>query len=154
MGINKFAVRDVVTVTQGATIQSAARTMRDRHVGAVVVVKERDDSDTKIPVGILTDRDIVLSTVAFDLSASTILVEDVMFPTLITARVDDNFYQVLNKMKDNGIKRVPLLNDRGELQGIISADDIISVLSVELNDVAKINDSQRIIEEDRRRKLA
>ncbi len=152
MDLKKLGSKTVVTVSSQATIHEAAKTMRESHVGDVVVVEERYGKN--VPIGILTDRDIVVSTVAYNLLPDSVKVENVMGPTLATAKVDYSLLHVLGLMKEHGIRRIPLMDSHGGLAGIISADDIIAILGSELGDIAKITEVQRNIELDRRRKLA
>jgi CBS domain-containing protein len=151
MGLSQIATMDVVTVTPRTSLQNAAKLMREYHVGDVVVVHERDGR--AVPIGILTDRDIVVSAVAFGITPDAIFVEDVIASDLVVAKVTDSFYHVLNIMKDNGIRRIPLVDSSGALEGIVSAEDIIRVLASELNDIVNISERQVSIERIYRRKL-
>lgn len=152
MSLNKIATKNVVTISTKSSVYDAAKLMRESHVGDVVVVEEQYGK--KVPVGIVTDRDIVVSTVAFNLLPESVQVDEIMGPTLASASPKDSFYHVLTLMREHGIKRIPLMNEHGGLEGIISADDIIAVLASELGDIAKITEVQRNIETSRRRKLA
>lgn len=152
MPIRKIATKNVVTLTPEATVQDAAKKMREYHVGNVVIVESKNGKT--VPLGILTDRDIVLSLVAFGLDASKVLAEEIMAPLLTTAKSTDSFNHVLELMKQHGVKRIPLVNSAGALEGIVSDEDIISILAFELTNVARIKDRQIKVESDRRRKFA
>lgn len=147
-----FLTKNVVTAFPEATIQEVAQQMRDFHVGDVVIVKIEDE--VTVPIGILTDRDIVLSTVAFGISPEEVLARDVMTPTLATAKITDSFYHILNLMKENGVRRVPLVTPAGHLTGIVSSEDIVEILATELSDLVKIKEKQHEVELDRRRQVA
>jgi CBS domain-containing protein len=99
MILEKITNRNVVTIPEGATMEVAAKTMRDQHVGCVVVVQEK--GLRKIPIGMITDRDIVVSTSAFGIAPNTVYVRDVMSATLVTARKNDSFNHVLMLMKEH-----------------------------------------------------
>ena len=148
MLLQKIATKNVVTISANATIEDAAKMMREFHVGDLVVMQ--NDGHRQLPIGIITDRDIVLSTTAFGIAPWNASVEDTMVSPFITAKATDHVDHVLNLMKEHGIKRIPLIDEEGVLTGIISADDIITFLSSELNDVTKIIPRQRDVEIHRR----
>ncbi len=144
---------NIVTVRPEDPLREAARKMREHHVGDVVVVGE-SPSGEGTPLGILTDRDIVLSTVALGIDPALVNVEDVMTPTPITARSTDSFSRVLQLMKDSGVKRIPLINDRGTLEGILSTQDVLEKLVDELRGLVSIQGRQHDLEVRRRRKVS
>jgi CBS domain-containing protein len=152
MILEKIANREVVTIPENATMELAAKTMRDQHVGCVVVVEQK--GTRKIPVGMITDRDIVVSTSAFGIAPSTVYVRDVMSATLVTARKNDSFNHVLMLMKEHGVKRIPLVDSEGALAGIISTHELLSVLADEINIVVKVTERQHQVESDRRPRLS
>jgi CBS domain-containing protein len=65
-------------------------------------------------------------------------VADVMSAELVTSAERDSLYDVLKKMQSHGIRRLPVVNDRGGLEGILTFDDVIELLSEELTDLAKL----------------
>lgn len=110
--------------------------MRDRHVGSLVV------TDTKegrvIPVGILTDRDIVVEIVSKDISLNEVTVGDIMTYALLKVTEDENIFDVAQRMRARGVRRVPVVSRLGDLIGIIAADDILELLSEELSLLSRI----------------
>ncbi len=151
MILEKIARKDVITVTEGATMQEAAKAMRDHHVGSVVVIDQR--GNRKMPVGMVTDRDIVVSTSAFGIPPNSVYVKDVMSSTLVMAKAGDSFNHVLNLMKEHGVKRIPLVDSEGSLVGMISTHELMSVLSDELSVVVGVTERQHQVESDRRPRL-
>jgi CBS domain-containing protein len=152
MSLRDIASQNVVTISADATIQEAAKKMRELHVGDVIAV--RIQAGQARPVGILTDRDIVVSTTALGIAPDIMLVEDIMLPELITAHSNDSLYHVLNLMKEHGIKRIPLVDENGTLEGIVTADDIVSVLAAGLSAIVQLTEKQHLLEAERRRKIA
>lgn len=152
MSLRKVITKKVSTIFADSTVYQAAQIMRESHVGDLVVI-EKQNGRIK-PIGILTDRDIVMSTTVYDLVPSSISVEDIMGPFLIVAKISDNFYHIIDLMKKHGLKRIPLVNDQGNLEGIISADDILGMLAEELKDLTKVIKIQKNIEIARRPKFA
>jgi CBS domain-containing protein len=115
----------------------AAQRMRDLHVGTLVVVDEQDGR--RIPVGLVTDRDLVvrvLSDSARDVDA--LVLANVMTSEPVTAREEDNLWDVIKKMRSFGIRRLPVVNDRGGLEGILSFDDLIDLVAEELSDLSTL----------------
>jgi CBS domain-containing protein len=128
--------RQVVTATRDMSIPDAARLMRDQHVGSLVVT---DTSDGKpMPVGILTDRDIVIEVISRDISLDQVTVGDIMTYALLKVTEDENIFEVAQRMRARGVRRVPVISRLGELIGIIAADDILELLSEELSLLSRI----------------
>ena len=137
MTIGDFCVRNVVSTGRGATVNEAAALMRQHHVGNVVVVE--DGPDGTIPVGIVTDRDIVIEVVAAGLDARSITVGELTQRPVATVREDTGYAETVRLMSANGVRRMPVVNAKGVLVGIIAADDILHQLvapMVALSDLA------------------
>lgn len=125
----------VAVAYKGMSVSEAAGIMRERHVGSLVVVE--DTGEGKAVLGILTDRDIVLSVVACDLEPQTMTVGDVMISDLVTVRGEDTLSDALHVMRQHGVRRVPVVSSRGILQGIIAMDDVLEMIAEELNDLVR-----------------
>lgn len=137
MGLEGTKVeQEVVTVGPGATALDAAREMHGRHVGAVVVVA----ADGR-PVGIVTDRDIVMRVVVARLDAATTPVEQVMTRKLVTARDDSKDVAVLMGLE--GVRRVPLVDASGRVTGIVALDDLLAVHVHRLGSLGQVLAHQR-----------
>lgn len=125
----------VITVSPSTPIAEAALLMRDEDIGALVVV-----NNEKKPIGIITDRDIVVSVLADRENPEEILVEDVMRKKpenrkLIVVGEDTNIFDILKILSKNSIRRVPVTR-KGKLVGIVSVDDIVVVVATELANLA------------------
>jgi CBS domain-containing protein len=131
-------------VPRETTVVAAAQLMRKRHVGDVVVVHTVRGKTA--PAGIITDRDIVISVVAPHLDPGVFTVGDMLLRPAITCRETDDVASCLENMRANAIRRMPVVNKKGELVGIISIDDLIRFLSGELSAVAKLITREQAVE--------
>lgn len=136
MSVGEFCSRDVVVVEKNTSIAAAAKLMRQHHVGNVIVVEQRDG--LRIPVGILTDRDLVMEVLAKDVSVEACTVGDIMSFDLVTAKETDGIWSTLQRMRARSVRRIPVVSGTGALVGILSADDLLELLSEELSNLAKI----------------
>lgn len=131
MSIQKFCTNQVITVREGDPVRDAARKMAERNVGAVVV------TDTNsAPVGILTDRDIVMKVVSAGKNPQTSLVADIMSPHVATLPEDEGLMEATRIMMEHGVRRLPIVDGTGKVVGILSMDDILMVLERELNNLS------------------
>ncbi len=121
--------------------------MRDEHVGDLVVLDERQGK--RVPVGILTDRDIVVGLLANDADQLWRLdVRDLLTHELSAVRMSDDVEHVLDQMRRKGVRRMPVVDEGGELCGIFTVDDLLGLLSVDLMSVVML------ISKGRRREMA
>jgi CBS domain-containing protein len=110
--------------------------MRRYHIGVVVVVDVIDGA--QIPVGILTDRDIVVELVAMDLDPADYTVGDIMSRDPVTVPEDYDVFETIRKMRTEGVRRMPVVNARGALTGIVSIDDLLPMVAGEISELAKL----------------
>jgi CBS domain-containing protein len=128
MTVGEMCTRKVVTADREETLVDAAAKMRGSHVGALVVV----DSHAR-PVGILTDRDIVVSAIAQSPErVRSLVVGDVMTGDVVTLRAGEPVDAALRTMPVHGIRRLPVVDTEGRLVGILTLDDMLRVFSIEL----------------------
>jgi CBS domain-containing protein len=131
----------VVTIERSASVASAARRMREKHVGGIVVVDQFDDGE--IPVGVVTDRDLVIECLAEGLDPNETKVEDIMSDDIITANETSTPESVIHLMQSNGIRRIPLINDRHFLTAIVTLDDLLERDGDGLKDLRSLPKLQR-----------
>jgi len=136
MPIGEFCNREVVFATRTTTIMEAAQLMRRYHVGDLVVVDEIEGR--RVPVGIVTDRDIVIKIIAESLSAQDFTAGDIMRPRLVSVPETEGVVTTIRLMRSHGIRRIPVTGQDGALVGIISADDLLDLLAEELSELAKV----------------
>src|SRR5690606_27415685 len=120
----------VVHIATDETIRAAAVRMRKSHVGCLVAIDPQ--SADQVPVGILTDRDIVLAVVAASVDPEAVTVADVMSRNLACCREYDDVLDALRIMHERGIRRLPVTDGSGKLTGIVAADDICAALGAQL----------------------
>lgn len=136
MPIGDVCTREVLVAPTETTIVEAAQIMRKHHVGDLIVVKGQ--GDIRIPSGIVTDRDIVLSVVATGLDPTVFTLGDLVTDPLITVRQDLGVFECIQRMRMYGVRRMPVVNLDEELVGIISVDDLVQLLGKELSDLGSL----------------
>ena len=139
--------RDVAAIRAQASLYDASCMMRQAHVGCIVVT---DDSSPRRPVGVVTDRDIVVEVVAAGLDPKTVTAGDIMATTLIVAREDDDALVSLKTMRRRGVRRLPVVDSAGALRGIVTLDDLLEAGAEAVNDVVQAITSERALETWRR----
>lgn len=139
MNIGEICTIQTVTCTRDETVQGAALLMRKHHVGDLIVVDQAGGEAA--PVGIVTDRDIVVSVIALGLDPAGLQVDDIMSDDLLTCRENDDVYETIEHMRLRGIRRVPVVNAAGGLRGIVSVDDLLEFLAEEMGDLSRISAS-------------
>lgn len=139
--VASYCIREVVTVTRETPVLRCAQLMHDEHVGAVVII---DDIDGKlVPVGLLTDRDIAIEVVAFDVAARAITAGDLMSGDLAMVRPTDDVLTVLATMREHGVRRLPVIGEDGSLEGIVTADNVWEVLAEAIDGLARLVGSEQ-----------
>jgi CBS domain-containing protein len=142
MLISDVCNRNVVCATRETTISEAANLMRSHHIGDVVVV-DRLDGD-RVPIGIVTDRDIVVEVVAPGLDAKVITVGDVLLSgRLATVEGRESCPDTIRLMSAKGVRRMPVVNEGGALAGIVSIDDLLPHLATQLSELAELGERGR-----------
>ena len=136
MPIGEVCNREVVIVQPGETVLEAAQLMRRHHVGDVVVVEER--GGRRVPVGIVTDRDLVLEVMAPQIDPATVTVKDILTTDLVTIKKDAGLFEAIEYMHAKGVRRLPVVDDNGGLIGILTLDDLIELLADEMTALARL----------------
>jgi CBS domain-containing protein len=128
--LGKICTKPVVTASAQMTVDEAARTMRSKNVGALVVV------NAGRPVGMLTDRDVAVEVVAKGMDPDTVRVGDVMGKKPVTIREDLGILDAAKVFAKTGVRRLPVVTKSGVLVGIIAVDDLIMLLGNEMGHLA------------------
>ncbi|MEK6335004.1 MAG: CBS domain-containing protein [Acidobacteriota bacterium] len=103
------------------TVYQAAQLMKSEDVGPIPIL---NDLEGRRLEGIVTDRDIVLQVVAEGRDPQTTRVGEIMSKDVSTCRVDDDCQKVLHLMEEHQVRRIPIVNDNGQLAGIVSQADV------------------------------
>lgn len=127
MKVADICRRAVIAIDNSADINAAAELMRKHHVGFLIVHQLGDD--LRRPIGVLTDRDIVLEVIAPRVDPTALTVEDVMTRQPLVAKENEELGDVLQAMRLAGIRRVPVVDSRGALAGVIAIDDALDVIT-------------------------
>ena len=137
MSVGDICTRVVFTISEEATVVEAARMMRTHQLGTLVVTVDRPGGEE--PVGIITDRDIAVKAVATSPERlEQLLVGDLVFQEMVTVEEDASIWQVLQRMRNRGIRRMPVIDNAGFLMGIVTLDDVLLRISEELSAVSQI----------------
>ncbi len=136
MSVGEICNREVIVIQRDGTIVEAAKLMRQYHVGAVIVVEKRNG--LQVPVGVVTDRDLVVEILATGLDENVITAGDIMAPEVFTIKESAATYEAIEFMRRKTIRRLPVVDEAGELTGILTLDDALQLLSEELLDLAKL----------------
>ncbi|MEO6354156.1 MAG: CBS domain-containing protein, partial [Burkholderiaceae bacterium] len=102
-------------------------------------------------VGILTDRDIVVSLVAEGLDATIIEAGDIMSAELLATSEDADVHETIERMRFKCVRRLPVVNSTVHLVGIVSVDDLMEFLAEEMTELSRISSRQQSIEKQVRR---
>jgi CBS domain-containing protein len=127
MKLKELCVLDVACCHKGTTVAEAARLMREHHTGDLVVIDESDG--TREPVGIVTDRDIVMEVIARSHDPERTKVSEVMASPLVVASGSESVATAIERMRAHGVRRLPIVDDSGAVSGILTLDDLYRVLA-------------------------
>jgi len=148
MTAGELCTRMVATIDPGESVLTAAKRMRDEHVGDLVVVETIEGGVR--PIGILTDRDLVVSVLAEEIAEpARHEVGEVIHGDLVTATDDEDLGEVLRRMRAFAVRRVPVLDGAGCLFGILALDDVLAWIREDLAEATSI--SRRQLQEEAHR---
>lgn len=148
MSVENLFNPNVATINPRASLSEAAVRMREAHVGDLVVTEQRDGRI--VPVGVLTDRDLVIEVLAEGVDPSDLRVADVMSGELVTIRRDNGLELALRTMHRHGFRRLPVVDAEGALAGILSVDDVIGYVAGLASHIAQALKVEQHVEMTRR----
>lgn len=145
MYVAQLCSRNVVTIVPSDEVVTAAQRMREHHVGYLVVVESDPGASLVSPVGVLTDRDIVVGVVARGVDPARLRVGEVMTAKPVVVSELSSVENAVREMRRIGVRRVPVVGSQGELKGVLSLDDVLDATTSELRDLAMaVRNEQRI----------
>ena len=136
MPVGEICNREVVVAERTTTIVEAARLMRRYPVGDLVVVDEVQGR--RVPVGMVTDRDMVVEVIAREQPFASCTVSAIMSATVVCVPETAGVIEAIQLMRSHGVRRVPVVDAGGALVGILAADDLLDLLAEELSALARI----------------
>lgn len=132
MAAKDIAIKDVETVGPGAAVEDVAARMARRGIGSVVVTEEHR------PVGIVTDRDLAVRVLAEGGDPDGVSVAEVMTPDPVTARSTAGVLELAAEMCRSEVRRMPIVDDRDNIVGIVALDDLLALFVEELEDLSGV----------------
>ncbi len=136
MPVGEICTREVAVMRRDETVMEAAKLMRQHHVGSILVVEDRNG--VQIPVGIVTDRDLVVEIMAPELDDRVITVGDIMTQELFTVKDSVDTFEAIQYMRSKTVRRLPVVDEAGGLVGILTLDDVLELLAEEMLDLSKL----------------
>ncbi|ARG96653.1 CBS domain-containing protein [Legionella micdadei] len=136
MRIGEYCNREVVIIKSDESVKAAAELMRTHHVGDLVIVEKQNNK--QVPIGIITDRDLVIEVMAAGLAPEVLTVRDILTEQLNFVVENDSFFDALDLMRTKKVRRLPVVNHENSLVGIITMDDILDILAEMITQVASI----------------
>ncbi len=136
MTAGEYCNREIIITGQDISVTEAAMLMRQHHVGDLVVVEKQ--AEKILPVGIITDRDIVIEVVAQKADPEALIIKDIMSTALVTVEENQALLDTLALMQNQGVRRIIVVDAQGSLQGLLSADDAIELIAEAMNNLTKL----------------
>jgi CBS domain-containing protein len=138
---------EVAVISANAAVEEAAKLMRDYHVGSVVVV-ESATGGALSPIGLLTDRDIVVEVIAEGVDVKKVSVRDIMSPNPVTARHTASLDELVKTMREAHVRRMPIVDDKNHLVGFVSFDDLLERVGLDLSTLSQLSKNQQKLEKE------
>jgi CBS domain-containing protein len=136
MAIGEICSREAVFIAGNESCADAARLMREHHVGSLVVLREH--APPRVPIGMITDRDLAVGVMALGLDPEKTLVEAAMRPGLALVKESEGIGRAIALMRSHGVRRLPVVDGAGTLVGVIAADDLVELFADEMSGLASL----------------
>lgn len=136
MTAGEYCNREVVVTDKNTSVTDAAILMRQHHVGDLVVVEKQ--AEKTLPIGVITDRDLVIEVLAQKVDPGMLAIKDIMSTVLVTVNEKQALLDVLDTMQKKSVRRIIVVDEEGSLQGLLSADDVIELIAEAMNDLTKL----------------
>jgi CBS domain-containing protein len=149
MRIADICTRDVIQCSRTTSALELAQLMRHGHVGDVVVVDQPNGE--RVPVGIVTDRDLAIQVMALEADPAVVKAGDLMGPALVTAGEANDVNETAELMRFKGVRRIPVVDEHGSLVGIVTLDDLLKVIGEQIAFLARVIAREELQERELRR---
>ena len=148
MKIGELCNREVVIASKDTKVIELASLMREHHVGDIVITK--NEAGANKPIGIVTDRDLVVEIIAKEVPLSACNAGDIMSDELVTLSESEGMWEAIDLMRDKGIRRLPVVSESGALVGIVCVDDLHAYLTERMQSVVSLINREQRREEHKR----
>lgn len=136
MPVGDLGPDDVVTADRDATLGDVAETFETENVGAVVIVEDEQ------PVGLLTDRDVALAVGEGGDDVASQTAEEVMTEDPVTLQADEEAIEIARTIGEHHVRRIPVVDENGDLTGIVTVDDVVATVGEQLDDISETIEAQ------------
>jgi CBS domain-containing protein len=136
MLLKAICTPDVICCGPATSVQAAASLMRLKHTGDLVVVD--DPEEDRIPLGVITDRDLVVEVLANGLNPATTAVRSLLQTPIVIAQEHEDASEALERMRTHAVRRLPIVGSEGKLVGIITLDDLLQLVAADINALVEI----------------
>ena len=136
MLLKEICMPDVVSCAADRSALHAARLMRQHHVGDVIVVEDVESDSS--PIGVVTDRDIVVEVLGKELDPARVTLRQIMRTPVVIASMTEDAAQALERMKFHGVRRIPVVDEKSRLIGVLSLDDLLQRLAADAASLAEV----------------
>lgn len=136
MLLKDLCTPDVISCTGDSTVLHAARLMRQHHVGDVVVVDEAETDQS--PIGVVTDRDIVVEVLGKELDPARVTLRQIIRTPVVIASTSEDIAQAVERMRYHGVRRIPVVDESSRLAGILCLDDLLKRLAADAAILAEV----------------
>jgi CBS domain-containing protein len=136
MAVPSLEKSNVVAVLPDTTVEEVIKMMDNQNIGSVVVLENEE------PVGIVTDRDLVLKVLKPGKDRLSTVVGEVMTEDPVTLEEGMGFFVALRTMSEHEVRRLPIVDAEGKLIDIVSHDDLIRLLADELDKLADVPEAE------------
>lgn len=151
MKVGEICHRNVITATPDTSAFELSRIMFNQHVGSVVIVENKEHPK---PIGIVTDRDLVLQVLAKALDSHATTASEIMSGEVVTACTSTGVLETMRHMRSHGVRRLPVVDQNQMLVGILALDDLLDVIVSELGELSNTISSGQYREKLQRRSVA
>ncbi|MDE3195598.1 MAG: CBS domain-containing protein [Acidobacteriota bacterium] len=141
MTLGEICTRRAIIAPRETLVGDIARLMRERHTGDVVITETHEGR--RVPVGIVTDRDLVMEVLAQNCSPAELSAADIMDGTLVSGKESDGIFETIQLMRSARVRRLPVVDATGALVGVVSLDDLLELLAEELGDLVTLIRQER-----------